>query len=104
MYYQQNTTEALTSVKVLLSAMVTWPKMVFRNAISPTHSVFLSCSASTSHGLGPFPREVTYPFISDEHVTFVILIVLDCCHLPLTLITRHNFRQRLPQGSAASQT
>lgn len=33
MHYQQNKMEAVMSVKVLISAMVTWPWVVFRTVI-----------------------------------------------------------------------
>lgn len=68
--------------------LVTWPLMSFRSTflyfpfcISPTFSKHHSRIA----GFGRFPGRVTYTFIPDGSVSFVILPGLTCS-FPLTLI------------------
>jgi hypothetical protein len=66
-----------------------------------THSIIPPPSANTSAGLSSFPGGVTHTFIPHGSVPFVILLELDCCSFPLTLITGHGSTKRCPIGSPA---
>ena len=81
-------TETLMSNIILIS-------ITGRNALAgiynylpllPT-SAFPPHSASTSAGLGSFPKRVVHVFISDGSAPLVILSGLGCCSFLLTLVT-----------------
>ena len=69
MHYQQNGMEALISGKVIISAMVTCPWVVFRTVIFYYTFCISLTLCKKSHGFGFFPRDVSHTFISDRYVT-----------------------------------